>query len=111
MSSHDLLRHRLAEPPLPPRVATLRFLHGYVTHADSLESIRHDVRTRKAVNRRPLDRALEGMTAYLSSDLPPGELAQLVGWEANWVLDDPSDVGARAFLSTLVDILRDELAD
>jgi len=37
---------------------------------------------------------------------PPGTLARLVGWDGNWVLDDPSDAGAAQFLRELAQLLR-----
>ena len=32
---------------------------------------------------------------------------RLVGWEANWVLDDPSDEGAARFLGELAQMVRE----
>lgn len=104
------LRARLAEPAPPPREATLEFLHGYVTHAESLDEVREQAVQMRAVNRRPLERGLAGIEGLLAQESPEGDLAQLVAWEANWVLDDPSDVGARAFLAGLAGLLREVLA-
>nr|BFE76343.1 hypothetical protein GCM10020092_096440 [Actinoplanes digitatis] len=45
------------------------------------------------------------------SNTPPGTLARLVGWEANWVLDDPSDAGAARFLTDLAEMLREVIGE
>ena len=48
-------------------------------------------------NPRPVRRALRALESLLAGPPPPGgTLAQLVAWEANRVLEDASDAGARA---------------
>jgi hypothetical protein len=46
----------------------------------------------------------------LGTPLPEGTVSRLVAVNANWVLDDPSDQGARAWLEELAKMLREELA-
>jgi hypothetical protein len=55
---------------------------------------------------------LAGIEALLaSSSNEPGVLADLVAWDANWVLDDPSDEGAKRFLREVAEMIREVLAD
>ena len=65
-----------------------------------------------AVNDRTLIAGLAGIEALLAE--PPadeGALARMIGWEVGWVLPDESDAGARAWLRSLADMLREELGD
>lgn len=37
--------------------------------------------------------------------------AHLVAWEVNWVLDDPSDEGAKNWLQEIAEMIRQSLGD
>ncbi|MEU4214697.1 hypothetical protein [Actinoplanes sp. NPDC026623] len=54
---------------------------------------------------------LAALEAVAAEQHAPGTLARLVGWEANWVLDDPSDAGAAQFLRELAQLLREVIDD
>ena len=68
----------------------------------------------RATDFPPLGRVTirDRLGGYLAD--PPGadgELARLVGWEGNWVLDDPSDAGAARFLRELAVMLREVIGE
>ncbi|MFI7602925.1 hypothetical protein [Actinoplanes sp. NPDC049681] len=86
------------------------FLRGHVTDADDMEEIRSGLQQVAQVSTRGLDQELAAVESVLAEPLPDGTLARLIGWDANWVLDDPSDAGAAAFLRELADMIREVLA-
>jgi hypothetical protein len=105
----DALRARMDELDARPALETVRdFLGAEVADAESLDEIRADQRQLAQVSTRAIRRDLAALEAVLA-DPPssPGTLARLVGWEANWVLDDPSDAGAARFLAELAQLLRE----
>jgi hypothetical protein len=96
-----------------PALETVRaFLSANVADAESLDEIRADQRQVAQVSTRAIRRDLVALEAVLA-DPPtsPGALARLVGWDGNWVLDDPSDAGAVQFLRELARLLREVLDD
>lgn len=107
----DALRARMAELDSRPALDTVRdFLGTSVADAESLDEIRADHMQLAQVSTRAIRRDLAALEAVLAD--PPSEagaLARLVGWEGNWVLDDPSDAGAAQFLQQLAQLLRDVL--
>ncbi|AGL15215.1 hypothetical protein L083_1705 [Actinoplanes sp. N902-109] len=82
---------------------------GHVLDAGSLDEIRADLLQTAQVNTMPHRLDLAALEAVIAEPHPPGTLARLVGWEANRVLDDPSDAGAAEFLRQLACMLRDVL--
>jgi hypothetical protein len=102
------LRARMAElDGMPPLETVRRFLGGYVADADSLDEIRVDLGQLARVNTGSIRRNAAAIEALLAQPpSPPGTLARLVGSEGNWVLEDPSDAGAAAFLHDLARLLR-----
>lgn len=107
----DRFRARLDSGPDPPLEATRKFLTSYVEDRESLAEVEAEVARMAQVNTRTLDSGLAGIEDLLED--PPAEegvLARLVGWDASWVLEDETDVGAAAFLRQLAAILRRHLA-
>lgn len=101
---------RLSAPPDPPLEATRNFLHSYIPDEDSLEAVRRSIRRMAGINKRTLYAGLAGIEGLLAHPPDkPGVLSHLVAYDANWVLDDPSDAGAAAWLKQLAEILREEL--
>jgi hypothetical protein len=102
------LRARMAElDGMSPLETVRRFLGGYVADAESLDEIRADLEQLAQTSTGSIRRnaaAIETLLAEPPS--PPGTLARLVGSEGNWVLEDPSDAGAAAFLRDLARLLR-----
>ncbi|MEQ1567813.1 MAG: hypothetical protein ABMA64_19390 [Myxococcota bacterium] len=110
MGPVDRFTQRLAAPPPPPREVTLEFVRGHLADGETLDDLQVAIRRGVAVNPRPYLQARDGLSAYLALDLPEGELAHLVAWEANRALHDPTDVGARRFLAAVLELLRAGLA-
>lgn len=105
------LRARMAELDARSPEETVReFVGAYLADADSLDEVRADLLRLARSNTRSLHRNLAGLDAYLAAQHPEGALARLVAWDGNWVLDDPSDAGAAAFLRELAAMLRAVLA-
>ncbi|MEU4215714.1 hypothetical protein [Actinoplanes sp. NPDC026623] len=94
-----------------PALETVRdFLGANVADAENFDEIRADQLQLAQVSTRAIRRDLAALEALLA-DPPssPGSLARLVGWEGNWVLDDPSDAAAAQFLRDLATVLRNVL--
>jgi hypothetical protein len=97
----------LAGAPALETVAT--FLRAYCSGADGLEAVRGDLARTAATHPWSVRRFLDALDALLAVPSPEGTLAQLVALEANWVLDDPGDAGARAWLEALAALSREVL--
>lgn len=106
------VRRRLAEfDAMPPIETARKFVRGYLSDADSIEEIRTQMRNVAITTDRGLRRELAALETVLAQPQPEGTLAHLVGWVGNWVLDDPSDRGAAAFLAELAEMLRTVIAE
>lgn len=87
------------------------FLGGFFADAYDLDEVRQQLRDVAVTHPESLRRELAALEAFLAQPVPDGLLARLVGWEGNWVLDDPSDDGARVFLGEVADMLREVIAE
>lgn len=88
------------------------FVGSYLADADGIDEVWAHLRLTAATSTYGPRRDLAALEAVLAD--PPREkdaLAYLVGWQGNWVLDDPSDEGAAAFLAELADMLRTVIAE
>jgi hypothetical protein len=79
---------------------------GYLAAGDSLKEVIDHVRGKAAYNIRAVRRELAAVERVLAEPQSEGVLAYIVAWRGNWVLDDPSDTGAAAFLAQLADYMR-----
>ena len=108
----ERFRQKLKEPPPPPFEVARRFLSFYFCDADGWnEAVEHIADFAK---QRPnvISDDLKGIELFLAN--PPqeeGVLANLVAWEANWVLEDPSDEGAKKWLREVAETVREILGD
>ena len=92
---------------MPPLETVRRFLGGYVADAESLDEIRADLELLARTSTRSIRRNAAAIETLLAEPpTPPGTLARLVAWDGNWVLENPSDTGAAAFLGDLARLLR-----
>ena len=111
MVSPDLpewMRTHLAKEAAQPPLETVReFLLGHIADAESLDEVRARLRRIAQHNTRMHRRVLEALEAVIGESWPPNTMARLVGWDGNWVLDDPSDAGAVDFLRSLAGMLRE----
>jgi hypothetical protein len=111
MAMPDLPEHmrvHMAKLEARPPLETVReFLLGHVADAETFGEIRARL---ERIARRSTSmhrRTLHAFEIVLGTDWPPGTLAQLVGWDGNWSLDDPTDAGAAQFLRDLAQMLRE----
>jgi len=106
----ESIRVRLARQEERPPLETVReFLLGYVADAENLDESGSRLRRIAQTSTRMHSRVLAAIESVLATSEPDGTLARLVGWDGNWVLDDPSDAGAAEFLRGLADMLRSVL--
>jgi len=104
----ESMRARIeARNALSPLDRVREFLGSHVLDADGLDEVRADLVRTAHFNTLRHHGDLAALEAVIAEPHPPGTLARLVGWEANWVLDDPSDAGAAQFLRDLARMLRD----
>jgi hypothetical protein len=104
----ESMRAHLAERDAQPPLGTVReFLLGHVADAESLDEVRARLRRIAQHSTRMHRRVLGAIESVLAASWPPDALARLVGWDGNWVLDDPSDAGAARFLRDLAQLLRE----
>ncbi|GAB4200432.1 MAG: hypothetical protein OHK0022_21480 [Roseiflexaceae bacterium] len=112
MSNDDIreqLKRKLNAPPAMPIEATRSFLRSYFSDALNLDEAVAEIKTMAKLNTRTLYAGLNGIESLLEEDVAPGVLSMLVAADANYVLDDPSDAGARKWLQEIADILRTTL--
>lgn len=106
------LRSRAEElDRLPPLEHVKRLLRFRVGAMGSFDEIRAEMRKTAAHATRRLMQELTHLDALLAQPQPPGLLTHLVAYEANWVLDNPSDQASAAFLRQIADLLREVLAE
>jgi hypothetical protein len=107
----DLYKEQIEKYP-PPMMETVRKLFITLNASDSIQDAMDHIRRISDVN--PLS-AMEKLNALerLLADPPKeeGALAHMVAWEANWVLDDPSDEGAMKWLREVAEAIREVLGD
>ena len=103
------LRARANQPPASPLDQVRSFLRSYVADAGSLAEVRADLARMAEVNAESVRGRLRAIEALLADPPADDGLMKLVGWDANWVLDDPSDASAAAWLRALAGIIREVL--
>jgi len=98
--------------PLPALEAARKFFHIYVADADSLDEIRTDLERMAMQNPRSIRDGLKAIEALIAD--PPAEegtLKWLVAMDANWALDDSSDIGAINWMREMVSMIRAVLGE
>lgn len=101
MSIRDKLVSRMNESP-PPIEASKKFLRSFFSDSLDLQEVYDEIKDLASQNPRSILRGLRGIEALLEEPSENGILSNLVAWEANYVLDDPSDIRARAWLEDVV---------
>jgi prephenate dehydratase len=84
---------------------------AYLADADGLDEVVDHIRRKAAYNVRNVRGEIAAIERVLAQPQAPDTLARVVGWNGNWVLDDPSDAGAAAFLAQLADHMRAAVAE
>ena len=87
------------------------FLGGHFADAESFEEVEAELRSLASDTTRGIARDLRAFETVLSGPLEPGLPLRVVAWDANWVLDEPSDENALVFLHKVADMLRTVLAE
>jgi hypothetical protein len=105
---HQKMRDALRRPA--GIEAAREFLQTYVFDAD-MKQLRAIIEHMCNVNPITIIDGLEGLEDMLAEKLPAGVLAELVARDANRSLDDPSDEGARIWLTQLASRVREWLGD
>ena len=103
-----MLQAKLNAPPAPPLEAAQKFFRSYFSD-ESWEEAKKGLTSQTADNPRTGLAGVEGLLAN-----PPakqGILFDLVAWDANWVLEDPSDEGATVWLREVAEMVRGVLGD
>ena len=104
----ESLRARMEELAARPSMQVVRdFLLSHVLDMDGPDEIRADLRSVASFGTYWLRQDLAALESVVADPPMDDTLARLVGWEANWVLDDPSDAGAVEFLRELAQMLRE----
>jgi hypothetical protein len=104
------MRRRIAKEQTESPLSKVRnFLQGAFGDALTFDEVREDMRSLAASNTRGIHLALAALDRVLADPTVEPEFARLVGWDGNWVLDDPSNAGARRFLEEVAQMLRDVL--
>jgi hypothetical protein len=101
------LRSRAEELERRPTMEKVRDFLGLLADMVSLNEVRSDLEAVAASSTFGLRRDLRALVELLATPQPPGVLSELVAWEADWMLDDPSDEGAEAFLRQIAGMLRE----
>lgn len=110
--TRKILEARLNLPPKSSLEATRSFLQTYFGDALSLEEVRASLERITSVNHRAALESLCGIESLiLNPPLEKGVLAEMIAWDANWVLDDPTDQGAKVFLREVAKMIREVLGD
>jgi hypothetical protein len=107
----DRLRsHAARQDATPPLETVETFLATEFGDALSFDEVRAGLEQVAQVSVQSHRRVLRALDAVISDPPMDGTLAHLVGWEGNWVLDDPSDAGALDFLREVAQMLREVIA-
>ena len=111
MTVPEHLRARVNQPPPPALEQVRSFLRGYLSDAEGLDEVRADLMRDAQAGINAVRGDLRALEALIAD--PPGEdeLMRLVGWDANWVLDEPSGPNALAWLRDLAQLVRNVLDD
>jgi hypothetical protein len=108
----ESLRARIAEQLARPPLEVVReCVRAYFGDADGIDEVRAHLQRLANSNTWSHRQDLRAIEAVLADPPADGVLAHLVGWDGNWVLDDPSDAGAIQFLNELADMLREVIAE
>jgi hypothetical protein len=108
----ESVRRKVAEQQTEPPLSQVReFLQSFFGDALDIDEVRSTLTTLASANTRGLHLALTALERVIADPTVECELARLVGWDGNWVLEDPSNAGAKEFLKQLAEMLRSILDD
>ena len=93
------------ETPRPALEVERLYLRG-IADIDKDDEIQRGLDRMRERDPRRLAEIANAIDTVLAGANPPGFLSRLVGWDGNYVLDDPSDEGAAAWLRKLAAQMR-----
>jgi hypothetical protein len=93
-----------------PAEQVREFMRAHFSDADGIDEVLRDLRT-VSPGQFGLTKDLQALEELLSGPVPEGLLAEIVAWDGNWALADPSDAGARAFLREVTAMVRQVIAE
>jgi hypothetical protein len=104
----EKMRRRAAEQAAEPPLTTVReMLGGFFADAENLDEVERLFRSIAATTDVGIRQDLTALEAVLADPSLHDQLGALVEWYASWGLDDPSDEGARRFLESVAEMMRD----
>jgi len=105
MSTREKLEAKMNETPRPALEVERLYLRG-IADIDKDDEIQRGLDRMRERDPRRLAEIANAIDTVLAGANPPGFLSRLVGWDGNYVLDDPSDEGAAAWLRKLAAQMR-----
>ena len=106
-----MLQAKLDAPPSPPLEAAKKFFNAFFSDED-WEEAKERLAKRTSLNSRSVLAGLAGIEGLLAA--PPAErgvLFEMVTWDANWVLEDKTDEGAKVWMREVAEMVREVLGD
>ena len=107
----EILRTKLNAPPSPPLEEARKFLQFYWGDEGMLDAIRAQMKDTITFNPRSIVRGLQAIEALLVDPPPEGKLLDVVLWDANHPLDNPSEDLAKTWLREMAEFVRNVLGD
>jgi hypothetical protein len=107
----EILKAKLNAPLGLPLEAARQFLRRYWGDEGILDAIRVDMEDTIAFNPKPVVQGLQAIEGLLADPPSDGTLLDLVLWDANHPLDDPSAESAKQWLGEMAEFVRDVLGD
>ena len=110
----DVLGEVANSDAMTPFHVTVDFLLRFCLYASNLDEVRQQVARLASEDPQAIQRYITGIERLLAEPPPADKafnLANIVAWEANWVLEDPSNEGAEQWLQEQAQMLRDVLEE
>jgi|GEM_PF-3061056 len=107
----EIFKAILNAPPKPPLEEAIHFLSGYWGDEGMLDAIHAEMEETIAFNPRSVVRGLQAIETLLLDPPADGTLLDMVLWDANHPLDDPSEESAKIWLREMAEFVRDVLGD
>ncbi len=106
-----MLQAKFNAPPAPPLEAAAKFFRSFFSD-ETWEEAREGIASQVASNPRSVLAGLAGVEGLLA-DPPaePGVLFEMVSWDANKPLENPTDEAAKAWLREVAEMVREVLGD
>ncbi len=96
---------------MTPLEVTIDFLQGFCCDAGTLDEVRDDVANLASHHPQTIQRYLSGIERLLADPPTDNTLADIVAWDANWILENPSNEGAKQWLQEMIQLLREVLKE